>query len=243
MRAGRATTDDRGLGGLDGVGQEGGVLLFEVARRAADRAAGADAGDEDIEIAAGVGPELGAGGGFVDRRVGGVFKLLRDPGAGGDRGQFLRPLDGAAHPELGRGQDEFGAEAAQEGAALQAEGFGHREGQVIPLGGGDEGQCDAGIAAGGLDDARFGGQDAVLFRLLDHGTADAVLDRGQRVEELELGQDGGVIGRDEAAQTDERRLKGGLDDGVVDLAAQGKRGRRSAERGERSGGGGGLGHG
>jgi hypothetical protein len=57
----------------------------------------------------------------------------------------------------------------------------------IAAGGGDEGQGDAGVAAGGFDENGFAGGDFPgLFGVVDHGEADAVLDGGQRIEEFEL---------------------------------------------------------
>jgi hypothetical protein len=39
--------------------------------------------DEDVDLAVGVVPDLGAGGGLVDRRVGGVLELLQQHVAAG----------------------------------------------------------------------------------------------------------------------------------------------------------------
>ena len=44
---------------------------------AGDGAAGADAGDEDVDLAVGVAPDLLGGGVAVDLRVGRVLELLR----------------------------------------------------------------------------------------------------------------------------------------------------------------------
>jgi hypothetical protein len=64
---------------------------------------------------------------------------------------------------------------------------------------------------------------AFRFQALDHGDADAVLDRGDRVEELELGKDFGLdaIGVRELGEPDDRRVADGVDDGIVDAAAAG----------------------
>ena len=57
------------------------AVVLDVARHAGDGAAGADAGDEDVDLAVGVVPDLGAGGALVDRRVGRVLELLRASGS------------------------------------------------------------------------------------------------------------------------------------------------------------------
>jgi hypothetical protein len=51
---------------------------------------------------------------------------------------------------------------------------------------------DAGIAAGRLDQSAPGFQLARFFEMLDHRETDAVLDRGERVEELALPEDLGL---------------------------------------------------
>ena len=63
------------------------VLLLEVAADAGDRAAGADAGDEDGDPALGLLPDLRAGGAVVDLGVGQVGELVGPPGAGDLAGQ------------------------------------------------------------------------------------------------------------------------------------------------------------
>ena len=70
--------DDRALGRLDGHREDRlAALVLDVARDAGDRAAGADARDEDVDGAVGVVPDLRPGGRLVDRGVGGILELLR----------------------------------------------------------------------------------------------------------------------------------------------------------------------
>ena len=56
-----------------------------------------------------------------------------------------------------------------------------------------------------------------LLGRLDHRPADAVLDAGKRIEELQLQQDGGMSGRNEPPQLDQRRVERGVDDVGVGL--------------------------
>ncbi len=68
--------------------------------------------------------------------------------------------------------------------------FRHHEDQLVAVGGGDEGERDAGVAACRLDQRRFARRDdARCFECVDHGHADAILDAGDRVEEFQLGED------------------------------------------------------
>lgn len=82
MRAGLAFREHRGGGGLDGDDLNLGVLLLEELAHAGHGAAGADAGDEDVDLAVGVVPDLGAGRGLVNGRVRGVHKLAGDDAVG-----------------------------------------------------------------------------------------------------------------------------------------------------------------
>ena len=63
---------------------------------------------------------------------------------------------------------------------------------------------------------------AVALAGVDHGHADAVLDRPERIEVLQLGDDGRLGVADHAAQPDQRRVADGLGDVVVNAAAEGR---------------------
>ena len=78
------------------------------------------------------------------------------------------------------------AEKAHELAALDAEALGHRHDERVALGGADHREADAGVAARRLDDGLAGPERAVALGGLDHAEGEAVLDRAERVERLEL---------------------------------------------------------
>ena len=82
-------------------------------------------------------------------------------------------------PSLAGVSTRFAPSIAQQRTAFQAHRLGHGERQVIALGGGDEGQGDARVAAGRLDDLRVRVENAVLLGGLDHRPADAVLDAAE----------------------------------------------------------------
>jgi len=74
-----------------------GVALFQEAAGAGDGAAGAHAGDQDVDLALRLVPDLGAGGLVVDARVARVLKLLQDERVGRGRRNLLRLLHRALH--------------------------------------------------------------------------------------------------------------------------------------------------
>ena len=180
---GQRLADDRRVGRLDRHGGDGlafGVL--DVAADAGQRAAGADAGDEYVDVAVGVFPDFRAGGFFMDRRVGRVAELLQDQvtiRVGGD--DLFRFGDGAFHAFRPFGQYQIGAQRLEQLAALDAHGFRHGQRQLVTACGGNEGQRDAGVAAGRLHQLFAGGQHAALFRIPNHIGTDAAFDAEARV--------------------------------------------------------------
>ena len=78
-------------------------------------------------------------------------------------------------------------------AALDRHRFRHDQDQAVAARCGDEGKRDAGVAGCRLDEDGLAGLDLALgFERVDQRHADAILDRGQRIEELELQEDVGL---------------------------------------------------
>ena len=71
-------------------------------------------------------------------------------------------------------------------------GFGHGQDQPVAFYGGGDGEADAGVAAGRLDDQRAGLQHAALFGILDHRNADPVLHAGAGIAGFHLDEDFGA---------------------------------------------------
>ena len=113
MRAGFAAGDDRRIGGFDRVGLERRIFCTDMACDAGDGPAGADAGDQDIDLPVGIFPNLAAGGFLVDGGVGRILKLLGDATVGGGGGKLLGARDGAAHTFLGRREFQIAAKRSQ----------------------------------------------------------------------------------------------------------------------------------
>ena len=165
------------------------IALLEHFSDSGQGTSGADSGDQRIDPAAGVAPDLLGGGGAVAGRVGRVFKLLRNKGARRPPVNFVSPGDGPFHTGGSVGQDQLRAVRLEQLAPLDAHGFGHGQDQFIPFDRRDHRQADAGIAAGRLDDQRPRFQHAALFRVLDHGQRDPVLHTAARIEGFHLGDD------------------------------------------------------
>src|SRR6478736_5226558 len=189
VRAGLAAVEDRRLGRLDAHDLHAGLALLEHLADARDRAAGADARDEDVDAAVGVRPDLLGGGAAVDLRVGLVGELAGEDRARALRDDLVRAVDGALHALGRRGEDQLGAVRAEQRAALLRHGLRHGEHDVVAAGRADERERDARVARGRLHDRAAGPQLARALRRVDDRDADAVLHRAGGVVELELADD------------------------------------------------------
>jgi hypothetical protein len=76
---------------------------------------------------------------------------------------------------------------AEHPAALDAHGFRHGP---VAASRAHEGERDAGVAVGGLHNFNPRSQHTARFRVADHGSADAALDRVGRVATLYFGKHG-----------------------------------------------------
>src|SRR5699024_11427596 len=137
---------------------------------------GADARDHGVDAALGVVPVLLGGGAAMYIDVGGVVELLALHRAG-LLGDLLGLLDGALHALGGLGEHQLGPEGAQQHPPLLGHGLGHRQNDLVAAGGADHRERDTGVSAGGLDDGAPGPERSGLLGGVDHGHADAVLDR------------------------------------------------------------------
>ena len=96
---------------------------------------------------------------------------------------FVDHADGA----LGRRREHhLGAEEAHQLAPLDAERLRHRHHQRIALRGAHHREPDAGVAAGRLDHGLAGLELAGFLGRLDDAERQAILDRAERIERLDL---------------------------------------------------------
>ena len=148
--------------GLDGDHLDVRVALLQERAGAGDRPAGADAGDEVVDLAVQRLPQLRAGRAAVDLRVGRVGELVGQEDVVVARHR-ARGGDGLVHAAHRLGDVHLRAVEAQQALALAAHALRQREDQLVALGGAHERERDAGVAAGGLDDRRAAGLDPALL--------------------------------------------------------------------------------
>ena len=188
MRTGHALAQHRGGGGLDSHNLHVGVLALEILADAGHRAASADTGHKDVDLAVGILPNFGAGGALVSVRVGRVHKLAGHKAVGNFLGQLVRLGNGTLHALGTVGQHQLGAVGLHQLAALHAHRLGHNDDDAVAAGGGHGGQTNAGVAGGRLDDDRAGLQLAGGLGIVNHRLGNAVLDRAGGVEIFQLAQ-------------------------------------------------------
>ena len=192
---------------------------------ARDGAAGADAADEDVDLAA-VSRQISSA--VVLRWISGLAGFLNCCGMnafGSPPSSWNSSLglgDGPAHAALARRQHDLGPERLQQPAALQRHALGHGDHELVAAGGAGEGEADAGVAAGRLDD------DGVLGWIFPAFSAASIMATPMRsltdqsgLKFSSLASDGGLGVADDAAQADQRRVADALGDVVVNATAKG----------------------
>jgi len=125
--------------------------------------------DENVNLAVGVVPDFGAGGGVVNGRVGGVVELLHDVPVL-RLARISSALAIAPFMPLGPGVSTISAPKASS-STRAAPGSSSLDGedQPVTLHGGDKSQRDAGVAAGRFNEHGLAGLDlARLLRGLNH---------------------------------------------------------------------------
>ena len=143
---------DGAVFGLDGDHAHVGLARFQHLADAGQGTAGADAGDHDIDLAAGVVPDFFRRGLAMDFRVRRVFELLWHKRIGRVGDDLFGAGDRSVDALGGRCQNQLSAQENQHLAALVRHRIRHHQNTAVAARGGDEGQRDAGIARGRLDD-------------------------------------------------------------------------------------------
>eukprot|EP00760_Papus_ankaliazontas_P014959 PhM_4_TR161/c0_g1_i1/m.13822 len=168
-------------------------VLLEVARDAGERAAGASANDEHIDLAAALLQDLRGRATVVRIWVVDVFVLVKDVVM---HGVLLAKGFGDADVGLGavpgclRGSaHNVGAEGFQNRDLLAAHLLRQRDDHAALCHGRSHRHAHAGVAGGGFDEGITLLYKAALDALLHHAHTDAVLDAAAGIEELALGDD------------------------------------------------------
>ncbi len=200
-----------------------GLARFEDLSDAGDGAAGADAGNEVVDVAAGVVPDFLRRGAAVNFGIGEVLELLRHYRIGGRAHQLLGGRDRALHALGRRRQDDFGAEERQHLAPFDRHRFRHYELQPVTPRRRHERERDAGISRGRLDQHGVGVDVSRLLHRDHHRSPDAVLHARGGCEIFELGKNGRVrtMRLRQFAQAHDRRVTDRIHDRVEDPATAG----------------------
>ena len=110
VRPGLAPGEHRRIDRLNGYDLDRRLTLFEHFAYSGYCAAGANAGNEDVHGAVGIGPDLFGRGFPVDLRVGRVLELLGHEGAFCAFNNLAGLVNGAGHTLLGRRQYQLSPE-------------------------------------------------------------------------------------------------------------------------------------
>ena len=143
----------------------------------------------------------------VRKWIGWVLELLQQQEAlGVGTVDLFRLRDGALHPQRALGQNQVRAKSLEHLATLDRHRLRHRQCKSVAARCGDEGQRDASVAAGRLDQFDAGFKQAALFGVPNHGRADAALDRVRGIASLDLAEHRGACAFHDAVQSDQRRF-------------------------------------
>ncbi len=197
------------VGGLGNHDAQPWVLLLQIACRARDRSARPDGADEDIDIAAGILPDLGARRRVMRLRVRRIGALVCEIGIGIFADDALQDrIDGVLHEEfLVVDQHDLGPVELQQVDLVLADRAAQIELGSIAARCGDRGQPDARIPAGDVDKFVAGLELPRPLRGRDDAERRPVLYAAGRIEELDLGEDTHVEVpvADDVPQLDQRR--------------------------------------
>ena len=190
-----------------------------------ERAAGADADDNGIDLAIHLAQDLRPGGCLVGARVGRIGELVDEERAGGalrDRLGEVLIIVGVALADVGTRDDDFGAHRLGVQHLLARHLVRHHEQGAVAFARADEGKAEPGIAGGRLDNGAAGLELSLGFRRLDHGARRPVLDRARGVGAFELEKQPARAAID-ARDLDERRFADEVEDrshaGTTNLSA------------------------
>ena len=192
--------------------------LLEVGGQAADRAGGAHAEHDRVEVMTHLLPDLGRGGLLVGGGVVGVEELVDvvPPVRLGERGGEVLVVLGMAAGHVGARQHHLGTHRATVVDLLRAHLVGDDEHQLVALLRRDQCQAEAGVTGGRFDDGGARLEVAAALGAFDHLQRHAVLDRTAGIRRLEL-QEQTARPDIEVVDLDHRGAPDHLEYGAMDL--------------------------
>ena len=201
-----------------------GIALAQGDRDPGEGAAGTDGADEGVDLAAGLLPDLGAGRFCMRVAVGDIVELVgKDSAMLAFVGKPRRHPSGNLHVIVwvfvrhGRHFDDGGAECAERVLFLFGLGLGNDDHGAHAERVADNGQADAGVAGGAVDDDSAGAKLASLDRVADDAERRPVLYRLAGVHEFGLAEDRAAGFLRSSPELDQRRVADRIEDGVADL--------------------------
>src|SRR5208337_32251 len=163
--------------GIDADNSHLGIFLFQIFANAADGATRAQSANEVRDFAFGVFPNFWPSSLVVRLRIAGIVVLIWVVGIGDFAREFLRNAVVAARVFrlYSRGtNDHFGAKGFEQVHFFLGLLVGGSEHALITAHRRHQRQSHAGVPAGALNNGAAGLQQALFFRVVDHGDADAV---------------------------------------------------------------------
>ena len=224
-----ALAEHGGVDGLDGNNLYAGHAGLQHLADAGDGASGADAGDEDVDLAVGVADDLFGCGLAVDLGVRVVLELASENRTRGVCDDLVGGLDGTGHALRGLGEHNLGPKCLEEHATLDRHRRRHRQHDAVAACGANHRERDAGVSAGCFDDRAAWRERPGSFGGVDDRDTDAVLHARSGVEVFELGKHGRLRVTSDAVEANEGSVAERRRDVRVD-ACQGRP--FSAGRGE-----------
>ena len=181
---------------------------------AGQRAAGADADHDGVDVAVHLAQDFRAGRRLVRPRIGRIGELVDEDRAGRaarDRLGHVLIVVGMALADVRARGDDLGAHGLGVQHLLPRHLVGHDQQRAIALAAAHQGEPEPGIAGRRLDDRAAGLELAVGLRRLDHRARRPVLERAGRVRALELEKEPAGTAID-AGDLDERRVADEVED-------------------------------
>ena len=220
MRSHRAPGEDRRVLRLDRPDLDAGIQGLQHLANAAQRAPRAHTRAEAVDRTRRLLHDLKRRMVTMHRRIRGIRELLRHVDAGILLRHPLRDVralgDGVA--DVARVVHHYDARAVvlHELPPLFAHAVGHHDHRLVALHRADEGETNALISAGRLDDDGIRLQQSLALGRLDHVQRRARLDGTTHIERLELDQDFRTVRIHHPIQANQRRVPDGLKYRIAD---------------------------